>query len=761
MPQDPAARAAQLRSELQMHSYRYHVLNDPIITDGEYDRLFHELVALEEADPSLRTPDSPTQRVGSDLSEDLPKVAHPAPILSLSNAFSEDDLRRWEERNLRLMPSNSTFQYVLQPKLDGLSIVLTYENGLLTRAATRGNGEVGDDVTANVRTIRSIPLRIPLRPDGPAAPQRLAVRGEILILKDDFKRLNEDQAKQGLEPYVNARNTASGSLKQKDSRITAQRPLSAFIYDIVDISGEGPLNEWDSLAYLRDSGFPVIPDAQIYPTLSSIIQQLPTWESRRHSLPFEIDGVVLKINDVRQRRELGYVGKDPRGATAFKFPAEEATTRLIGVTVNVGRTGKITPTAQLEPVFLSGVTVSNASLHNYDLIEQLDIRMGDTVLVKRSGEVIPYVLGPVPGARTGAETPLQPPTRCPHCDTALVRPAGAVDLFCPNRVCPERIYRSLEFFVSRGAMDIEDMGPQTIRILIERGLIRDEADIFTLSAEPLLDLEGFAEKKVQNLLQAIETAKTRPLAQVLMSLGINGVGSTVAGLLSTQLGSMDALLDCAAAVKQAEEQFMNEAAVYLHDDEHSLFGQLPDVLKLRQRLRNPLVELVPRYQDAADLERRLERLLKPVLEHSSTRLEHLSNLASALRGLIAAAAPLFGIEGLGPVLVRNIVEWFADPYQRNLLQKMRSAGVQMQAEAVERAGNQLESLKFVLTGAMSRPREEIEGLISAHGGKVVGSVSTKTDYVVAGESPGSKVEKARSLGVPVIDEDTLRRMLSS
>lgn len=761
MPQDPAARAAQLRSELQMHSYRYHVLNDPIITDGEYDRLFHELVALEEADPSLRTPDSPTQRVGSDLSEGLPKVAHPAPILSLSNAFSEDDLRRWEERNLRLMPSTTQFEYVLQPKLDGLSIVLTYEDGLLARAATRGNGEVGDDVTANVRTIRSIPLRIPLRPDGPAAPQRLAVRGEILILKDDFKRLNEEQIKQGLEPYVNARNTASGSLKQKDSRITAQRPLSAFIYDVVDISGEGPHSEWDSLAFLRDLGFPVIPDAQIYPTLSSVIQQLPTWESRRHSLPFEIDGVVIKINDVRQRRELGYVGKDPRGATAFKFPAEEATTRLIGITVNVGRTGKITPTAQLEPVFLSGVTVSNASLHNYDLIEQLDIRMGDTVLVKRSGEVIPYVLGPVPAARTGVETPIHPPTVCPHCSTALVRPAGAVDLFCPNRVCPERVYRSLEFFVSRGAMDIEDMGPQTIKALIERGLIRDEADIFNLSAEPLLELEGFAEKKVQNLLKAIEAAKKRPLAQVLMSLGINGVGSAVAGALSSQLGSMDALLDCAAAVKAAEEQFIKAAEVYLHDEEHALFGQLPDVLKIRQRLRNPLVELVPRYQDAADLERRLERMLKPVLEHTSTRPENLSALALALRNLSAAAAPLFGIEGLGPVLVRNIVEWFADPYQRGLLQKMRNAGVQMKAETVERTGNQLENLKFVLTGTMSRPREEIEALITAHGGKVVSSVSARTDYVVAGESPGSKVEKARSLSVPIIDENALRSMLSS
>ncbi|MBN8594600.1 MAG: NAD-dependent DNA ligase LigA [Anaerolineae bacterium] len=667
---DPQSiRAAQLREELNYHIYRYNVLGSPVITDGEYDQLYHELRQLEEMHPELITPDSPTQRAGSDLTEDFPKVRHAAPILSLPNAFSVEDLQDWETRNLKLLPAGTQLDYTLEPKLDGLTIVITYENGVLKQAATRGNGDLGDDVTANVRTIRSIPLKIPTRPDGPLAPPLLVVRGEVLFLKKDFEAVNKRQAEQELPLYINARNTASGTLKQKDSRITASRPLSCFVYAVVASGGIKWDTQWETLEYLRDMGFPVAPDAGYFPTLSHIIQQLPTWESRRHRLDFEIDGVVIKINDLRVQDELGFVGKDPRGSTAYKFPAEEMTTKLTGVTVNIGRTGKVTPTAQLEPVFLGGVTVVNASLHNYDQIEKLDIRLGDTVIVKRSGEVIPYVIGPVIGARDGSETPIQPPSHCPFCNTAIVQPEGLVDYYCPNITCPERVYRSLEFFVSKGAMDIEGMGGQTVKMLIDKGLIHDEADIFTLQAEPLLELDGFGEKKVDNLLASIAAAKQRPLDQLIASLGIDGVGSVVAGTLADRFRSVEALQT--ASVEAIDE-----------------------------------------------------------------------------------------IEGIGEVLAQSVVEWFAAPHHQQLIEKFRAAGVNLQAAEKVKAGDSLAGKTFVLTGTLpTLSREQAAALIESHGGKVSGSVSKKTSYVLMGDSPGSKAEKAQALGVTIISEADLLAMV--
>jgi len=676
MSQEIEQRAAELREQLNYHIYRYNVLNDPVITDSEYDKLYHELVQIETEHPELITPDSPTQRAGSDLDENFPKIEHPAPILSLSNAFNEEELQAWEERNRNLLASDATLEYVLEPKLDGLSIVITYENGILSRAATRGNGRIGDDVTANVRTVKTIPLRIPVSQDAPPPPQRLVVRGEILFHKKDFEALNKQQAEQELPLYINARNTASGTLKQKDSRITAQRPLTSYLYDVVDVSEndvEGNRvvldKEWDMLEYLRDMGFNIPPESHFFPTLSSVIQQIPTWESRRNQLEFEIDGLVIKINDRRITRELGVVGKDPRGAIAYKFPAEEATTTLTGVTVNVGRTGKITPTAQLEPVFVGGVTVVNATLHNYKFVDDLDIRLGDRVIIKRSGDVIPYVIGPVTGARTGDEQPIKPPETCPFSGDEIVQPEGAVDHYCPNPRCPERVYRSIEFFVSRGAMDIEGMGSQTVKTLIDGGFIQDEADIFYLTAEPLLELEGFGEKKVTNLLQSINRAKERPLSQFVSSLGIDGVGGTVAQLLTDRFRSIDAI---AAAT----------------NDE--------------------IVE----------------------------------------------------IEGIGPIIAENIVSWFQDEHHQNIIRKMREAGVNMQAEERVVASDSLVGSTFVLTGTLpTMSRDEAKALIQSHGGKVTGSVSKKTSYVVVGDSPGSKAEKAATLGIPVLSEDDLKALV--
>ena len=756
---DIAQRAEKLRSELHHHIYRYNVLNDPIITDSEYDKLYHELVQIEQDNPELRTPDSPTQRVGSDLDSDFPKVPHPAPILSLSNAFDEEDLQKWEDRNRKLLPDNIELDYVLEPKLDGLSIVLTYINGILTTAATRGNGELGDDVTLNVKTIRTVPLKIPANPNSDLSPpSRLVVRGEVLYLKDAFERLNQEQEEKGLPQYVNARNTASGSLKQKDSRITAERDLTAYIYSIVDSDGVDLNCEMDVLNYMQNLGFNIIPHIQHYRKLSHVIPHLSEWEERRHDLPFEIDGLVLKINDLSIQRELGISGKDPRGATAYKFPAEEGTTELLGVTINIGRTGKVTPTAQLDPIYIGGVTVSNASLHNYDLIEQLDIRLNDRVIIKRSGDVIPYVIGPVEGARDGKQEPITPPETCPFSGDALIRPDGAVDLFCPNPKCPERVFRSLEFFVSRGAMDIDGMGPSTISALIEAELIQDEADIFYLEAEPILELEGFADKKVENLLDSIKIAKERPLSQLIAALGIDGIGTIVANLLTENFKTMDTLIDLATEIKAREKAFVELIAPYIKTED-MMEGRLPDVVKARKRLQNPLIDLAPRYVDSDNLETKLSRLLKPILELAPSYAPSVDEIASALQSLIAVAKPLITIEGFGPILMRNVVNWFADEHHQNLIHKMQSAGVRMEAEESVQAGTSLEGKKFVLTGTMSVARDEIKDLIESYGGKVSGSVSKKTDYVVVGENAGSKATKAESLGVAIISETDLRKLI--
>jgi DNA ligase (NAD+) len=666
---DIARRAAELRAELHKHIYHYNVLSAPLISDAEYDALYNALKAIEAEHPELITPDSPTQRAGSDLSEDFPKIRHPAPILSLSNGYTADDIRAWEERNLKLLPSGTTMSYTLEPKLDGLTVVLHYENGVLVKAATRGNGTIGDDVTNNVRTIRNIPLRIPLRPDGPPPPERLVVRGEVLYLKHDFEAVNKRQMEQELPVFVNARNAASGTVKVKDSRITASRPLTGFFYSIVESRGITLDKQWDMLEYLRDMGFAIGPESQLYPTLDDIIQQIPAWESRRDTLDFEIDGIVIKVNELAIAKELGVVGKDPRGAIAYKFAAREATTKLTGVAINVGRTGRVVPNAVLEPVFIGGVTVSNASLHNFDLVRKLDIRVGDRVVVQRSGDVIPYVVGPVVEARTGEEQTVIPPTHCPFCETALVQEEGMVDLMCPNRYCPERVQRQVEFFVSRGALDIEGMGPQTVKTLIARGIIRDTADIFTLKAEALDGIEGFAEKKITNLLASIDAARQRTLAQFVTALGIPGVGSTVATQLANHFGSVEALTTAT-----------------------------PD--------------------------------------------------------------QILDLGGIGPILAPSIAEWFADPFNQQLLDKMRAAGVTMQAQEKVRAGDALEGKSFVLTGTLpTLTREQASELIESHGGKISSSVSKKTDYVLVGDSPGSKAEKAVNLGVLIISEEDLLRMI--
>ncbi|HEY67912.1 MAG TPA: NAD-dependent DNA ligase LigA [Thermoflexia bacterium] len=668
--QEVAEHIAQLRREINYHNYRYYVLNDPIISDAEYDALMDELRALEEAHPELITPDSPTQRVGAQPAEGFVKVRHPAPILSLDKATSGEEIHAWWERVRKFIPPDAPPPaWVVEPKLDGLTVVLHYEDGLFVLGATRGDGYVGEDVTANLRTVRSLPLRIPVTPNGPQPPHRLVVRGEAIMRIEDFEELNRRQAEAGEKLFANPRNAAAGSLRQLDPRITASRPITLLCYGIVEADGPVPPTQWKTLTYLRELGFPVSEYIARFETLDEVIAHCVGWIEKRDTVPYEVDGLVIKVDDLATQRAMGMVGRAPRGAVAFKFPAREATTKVLDIGVNVGRTGVLTPFAYLEPVRLGGVTIRKATLHNFEDLQRKDIRIGDTVVVRRAGDVIPYIVGPVVAARTGEEKVYRIPKVCPSCGEPVVSPEGEVAVYCVNVACPEQRVRRVNYFAA--VMDIEGLGERTAQLLVERGLAQDPADLYYLKREDLLKLEGFAEKSADNLLAAIEASKERPLAQVIAALGIRGVGGTVAQLLARHYRSLDEL---AAAGREELE----------------------------------------------------------------------------------------AIEGLGPHTAGAIVEWFANPRNREFIEKLRRAGVKLEQEApAAPIEGPLVGLTFVITGTLpTMSREEATRLIEQHGGRVTGSVSHRTDYLVVGEAPGgTKYRRAQQLGVPMIDEAQLLRMI--
>lgn len=531
----------QLRLSLNEHNYRYHVLDDPLISDAEYDRMMNRLREIEAAHPELVTPDSPSQRVGGTVSEKFNRVPHPAPILSLGTAYTLEDLRAWYDRVARLDDRVEKTDFVIEPKIDGLSVVLHYQDGAFILGATRGNGDVGEDITSNLRTIRQLPLRIPLRPDGPQPPTSLVVRGEAFINMADFEKLNQRLQEAGERAYLNPRNTAAGSLRQLDPNLTASRPIRMLIYQVVSSDGQVPQSQWELLQYLSDLGFPVYNQCEYYAHFDAVVASIELWSKRRANLPFETDGIVIKINDLRLASELGFVGRDPRGAIAYKFPAQEKTTSLVDIGVNVGRTGVLTPYAILEPVEIGGVIVKQATLHNFDYINDKDIRIGDRVMVKRAGEVIPYVIGPVVDVRDGDEFPWQPPTVCPTCGQPVERVEGEVAWYCVNNACPAQLVRNLEHFVSRGAMDIVGLGIRIVVQLVEAGLVHDLADLYLLKKESLLELEGFADKKADNLIQAIAASRDRPLNCLVEALGIPSVGEVLANDLSSFFTDLDLL----------------------------------------------------------------------------------------------------------------------------------------------------------------------------------------------------------------------------
>ncbi|HMZ06115.1 MAG TPA: NAD-dependent DNA ligase LigA [Anaerolineales bacterium] len=673
-----SSRYEELKEQVNFHNYRYHVLDAPVISDLEYDRLLNELKQLEADHPEWITPDSPTQRAGARPADRFEKIRHPAPILSLANAFGADDARAWFERIKKLDDRVEKAKFVVEPKIDGLSVVLHYRDGMFMQGATRGDGEVGEDITSNLRTVRAIPLKIPVGSEQGRqsslhpfqVPKHLVVRGEAFIPNKDFEALNKKLEEAGEKTYLNPRNTAAGSLRQLDPQLTASRPITLLVYQIVHSEGgKVPTSQWEILEYLKALGFPVTDVARRFNDLEAAIAYTETFSTGRDALPYEADGMVIKIDDLTLAADLGFVGKDPRGAVAFKFPAREVTTTLNDIGVAVGRTGVLTPYAMLEPVEIGGVVVERATLHNFDYIAEKDIRAGDRVLVKRAGEVIPYVIGPIVDARSGKEKKYKPPSKCPACGQEVEHLEGEVAWYCVNAACPAQLVRNVEHFVSRGAMDIVGLGIKIVEQLIEAGLVKDVADLFSIKKEQLLELEGFAEKKAENLLGAIEQAKGQSLNRLIVALGIHGVGEVMAGDLARTFGNLSTLSK-------------------------------------------------------------------------------------------ASAEELQQMDGLGPNIAESIVDWFAQNANQKLLKKLKTAGVwpEMKKDEKKKEGA-FTGQTFVVTGTLpTLSRDGVKEFIESNGGKVTDSVSKKTSYLVLGEAPGSKLDKAKSLGVKVIDEAELRKL---
>jgi len=664
------ARAQELREQLAHHSYRYYVLDDPEIGDDVYDRLLDELRAIEREHPQLITPDSPTQRVGGEPVSRLEKVRHLEPMLSLSNARSPDELRAWVERMRNHLAregiSAQEFTFVVEPKIDGLAISLVYRDGVLERGATRGNGEVGEDVTHNLRTIGAIPLSVR------DAPSLLEVRGEVYMSLKDFTALNERRAEAGESTFMNPRNSAAGTIRQLDPADAAKRPLSIWCYQVGVTDGLSFTRHSQALEWLREHDFRVNRDVKVIAGEDEVIAQCLEWERRRGELDFEIDGVVVKVDDLELQRRLGSVGRDPRWAVAWKFAPTTAVTTLEKVMWNVGKFGDLRPYAVLAPVEVGGVTIKQATLHNEEDILRKDLRTGEEVIVLRAGDVIPQVVSPAPHVAERSERPPQPhpPARCPFCDTATIKPPDGVFTKCPNPRCPGRAWQLLRHFVSRGAMDIDGLGEKQVGLLLERGLIRTAADLYRLKEEQLLELEGFGELSVQHLLAALEASKQRPFARVLFALGIEEVGEVTGRNLAQRFRDIDTLL--AASPEE--------------------IAQTP---------------------------------------------------------------------GIGEKMASAIRMQLDDASMRELIVQLREIGLCFHEEGPAPTEGPLAERTFVLTGTLPElSREAATGLILAAGGRVTSSVSKKTDYVVAGESPGSKLEKAQRLGVSVLDEAGLLTLLA-
>lgn len=655
-------RIDALRKELVHHEHAYHVLDAPEVTDAAYDALYQELAALELDFPDLIIPDSPTQRVGGPVDTQFSSVMHHQRMYSLDNVFDEDALSAWAERVRKAVGQTP---FVCELKIDGLAVAITYENGSYVRGATRGDGVTGEDVTVNIKTIRGLPLRLTTK----KPPARIEARGEVYFPIAAFEGLNERLRTEDKPTFANPRNAAAGAVRQKDPRITADRPLAYWIHGAGAVEGIRFASHIELLEWCRAAGLRVSPTTKPAKNLDEVKAYIRYWAEHRHDLEHDIDGVVVKVDLRSHQEELGHTSKAPRWAIAFKYPPEEKETVLNDIVLHVGRTGAATPTAVLEPVFVGGVTITSATLHNQDEVARKDVRIGDTVIIRRAGDVIPEVLGPVTSRRPKNARPWKMPTRCPSCGSAIERASGEAVAYCTGIDCPAQRVERIFHFAGRGAMDIEGLGYQTIIEMCERGFVEDAGDLYALTDAQIGTLEGFKDKKIANLRASLEASKSRPLARLLTALGVRHVGGGVANLLARHFTSLDAL-------EHAGEQQIAEA------------------------------------------------------------------------------------EGIGTVIAHSVAEFFAQPRNRKVLAKLRKAGLRLADEARPAVDGPLKGKTFVLTGGLpSMTRDEAGAAIEAAGGKVTGSVSKKTDYVVAGESPGSKYDKALALGITILDEASLKRLL--
>lgn len=658
-PKDYRKRAEELRREIEHHNRKYYVESAPEISDAEYDRLMRELQGLEKEHPELVTPDSPTQRVGETPLEGFGTVTHKVPMLSIDNVLTEGELREFETRLHKLLGSEAKVDYVCEPKIDGLAVSLTYEEGRLTLGATRGDGEQGDDVTANIRTLRQVPLKLAVKdPPGVLEP-----RGEVYMTFAEFQRLSKEREEAGEAPFANPRNAAAGSLKLLDPRITAARKLSIFFYAVGVVQGIELKTHREVLDFLKKAGLPVNPETRSCRTMDEVAQFVKEFEERRHKLPYGVDGVVIKVNDHAQREALGSTSKAPRWCVAFKYAAEQAQTVLSSIDVQVGRTGVLTPVANLQPVLLAGTTVKRATLHNAEEIKRKDIREGDTVIIEKAGEIIPQVVRVITEKRPTGAREFRMPKECPVCASPVVKLGEEVYSRCSSGSCPAQIKGRLKYFGSRDAMDIEGMGPALIEQLVDSGLVKDFADLYRLKAEQLAELERMGKKSAENLVWAIEESRGRDLARVIAALGIPNVGITAAETLAEEFVEMDVLAGA-------------------------------DELRLQK------------------------------------------------------------VSEIGPVMAEAIATFFRTPANRQLIAKLAEAGVNMRHKRVRaKARTALTGKTVVITGTLEGlSRQEAEEMVKRAGGKATSSVSAKTDYLVAGESPGSKLEKAKQLGVKVVSQ---------
>lgn len=666
IPKEIRQRAEQLRKELNFHNYRYYVLDSPVVSDAEYDRMMRELQALEEKYPGLVSPDSPTQRVGAEPLDEFGTVRHAIPMLSLENSMNRDETRAWMERTRQALGVD-TLEVVCEPKLDGLAVELIYEDGILTVGSTRGDGETGEDVTQNLRTIRRVPLRLVDEHETP--PRLLEARGEVFMPKTAFEELNRQREREGLELFANPRNAAAGSLRQLDPKVTASRPLDIVFYGIGRLEGRELNSQHEVMQYLPKLGLRTAHPVRLCRGMDEIFAYYDDLLRRRDELPFEIDGCVLKVNSFEAQRRLGVRSRSPRWALAAKFPPRQEVTVVEDIEVQVGRTGALTPVAKLRPVRVGGVTVRNATLHNEDEIRRKDVRIGDTVIIQRAGDVIPEVVAVVKDRRTGEERIFEMPERCPVCSAAVSRPEGEAVARCTGLSCPAKLKMTIEHFASKGAMDIEGMGTKLVEQLADKGFVKNPVDIYRLKKEQLVALERMGEKSAENLLNAIEASKERSLARILFALGIRHVGEHVAEVLANHFASIEAL-----------EKAGREA-----------LEQVPEI---------------------------------------------------------------------GPTIAEAIHDFFSDEGNRRILKELRQCGVKFPEVEAPAETPTLEGLTFVFTGELeSMTRDQAEAEVKRRGGRATSSVSRNTDYVVAGPGAGSKLEKARQLGVRIIDEDAFHKIL--